>query len=29
MKFLDEYRDPKLAQTLVADIRRHVTRPWV
>jgi len=29
MKFLDEYRDPKLAQALVADIRRHVTRPWV
>ena len=29
MKFLDEYRDPKLAETLVADIRRRVTRPWV
>jgi hydrogenase expression/formation protein HypD len=29
MKFLDEYRDPKLAQALVADIRRRVTRPWV
>lgn len=29
MKFLDEYRDPKLAEALVADIRRRVTRPWV
>lgn len=29
MKFLDEYRDPKLAQALVADIRRRATRPWV
>ena len=29
MKFLDEYRDPKVAETIVADIRRHVTRPWV
>lgn len=29
MKFLDEYRDPQLAQALVADIRRRVTRPWV
>ncbi len=29
MKFLDEYRDERLAQKLVADIRRTVTRPWV
>lgn len=29
MKFLDEYRDPKLAEALVADIRRHVTKHWV
>jgi len=29
MKFLDEYRDPKLAEAVVADIRRRVTRPWV
>lgn len=29
MKFLDEYRDPKLAEAIVADIRRHVTKPWV
>ena len=29
MKFLDEYRDPKLAQAVVAEIRRTVTRPWV
>ncbi|MEO8027096.1 MAG: hydrogenase formation protein HypD, partial [Bryobacteraceae bacterium] len=29
MKYLDEYRDPKLAQGLVAEIRRRVTKPWV
>ena len=29
MKFLDEYRDPKLAKAVVAEIRRAVTRPWV
>ncbi|HTP32012.1 MAG TPA: hydrogenase formation protein HypD [Candidatus Acidoferrales bacterium] len=29
MKFLDEYRDPRLAQSLVAEIRRIATRPWV
>ena len=29
MKHLDEYRDPKLAQAIVAEIRRRVTRPWV
>ncbi len=29
MRFVDEYRDPVLAEKLVADIRRRVTRPWV
>ena len=29
MRFLDEYRDPKLAQAIVADIRRRVTKHWV
>ena len=29
MKFLDEYRDPRLAQSLVEAIRAAVTRPWV
>jgi hydrogenase expression/formation protein HypD len=29
MKFLDEYRDPKVAEAIVADIRRHVSKPWV
>jgi hydrogenase expression/formation protein HypD len=29
MKFLDEYRDPKLAEKLVHEIQRTVTRPWV
>jgi hydrogenase expression/formation protein HypD len=29
MKYIDEYRDPYLARTLVAEIRRRVTRPWV
>lgn len=29
MKYLDEYRDEKLAQSLVAEIKRTVTRPWV
>src|SRR3954468_9206500 len=29
MKFLDEYRDEAVAQTIVAEIRRLVTRPWV
>ena len=29
MRFIDEYRDPKLAQAVVAEIRRRVTRPWV
>jgi hydrogenase expression/formation protein HypD len=29
VKHLDEYRDPKLAPAIVAEIRRLVTRPWV
>jgi len=29
MKFLDEYRDEALAQKVVGEIRRIVTRPWV
>jgi hydrogenase expression/formation protein HypD len=29
MKFIDEYRDPKLARSLVAQIAAAVTRPWV
>ena len=29
MKYLDEYRDLALAEKLVAEIRRIVTRPWV
>src|SRR5450756_1128721 len=29
MKFIDEYRDPKLARALVAEIAATVTRPWV
>jgi hydrogenase expression/formation protein HypD len=29
MKYLDEYRDPKIAQALVQKIRKQVTRPWV
>ena len=28
MKYLDEYRDPELAQRLFAEIRRITTRPW-
>jgi hydrogenase expression/formation protein HypD len=28
MKYLDEYRDPALAERLVRAIRRTVTRPW-
>src|ERR1039458_3362558 len=28
MKYLDEYRDGRLAATLVGEIRRTVTRPW-
>jgi hydrogenase expression/formation protein HypD len=29
MRFIDEYRDPKLARALVAEIAATVTRPWV
>lgn len=29
MKFIDEYRDPKLARALVGEIAAAVTRPWV
>jgi hydrogenase expression/formation protein HypD len=29
MKYVDEYRDHKVAQKLVAEIKRTVTRPWV
>jgi hydrogenase expression/formation protein HypD len=29
MKYLDEFRDRALAQKLLAEIRRTVTRPWV
>jgi hydrogenase expression/formation protein HypD len=29
MKYLDEYRDPRLARALVTQIARRVTRPWV
>ncbi len=28
MKYLDEYRDHRVAQKIVAEIRRTVTRPW-
>ena len=28
MKFLDEFRDPKLAKCLVEAIQKHTTRPW-
>jgi hydrogenase expression/formation protein HypD len=29
MKYLDEYRDAEIAQTLLDEIRRAQTRPWV
>ncbi len=29
MKYLDEYRDARLARALAAEITRHVSRPWV
>lgn len=29
MKFLDEYRDPALAKSILSEIQRLVTRPWV
>src|SRR5262245_22180456 len=28
MKYVDEYRDPRLAERLLDQIRRMVTRPW-
>jgi len=28
MRYLDEYRDPRLSECLLAQIRRTVTRPW-
>ncbi|HYK17200.1 MAG TPA: hydrogenase formation protein HypD, partial [Bryobacteraceae bacterium] len=29
MKYVDEYRDHAVAQKLIAEIKRTVTRPWV
>lgn len=29
MKYIDEYRNPKLAQSIIQEIRRIQTRPWV
>ena len=29
MKYLDEYRNPTVAATLLGEIRRVTTRPWV
>ena len=29
MKYLDEYRDERIARALVADLHHRVTRPWV
>jgi hydrogenase expression/formation protein HypD len=29
LKYIDEYRDERLARTLVVEIARWVTRPWV
>ncbi|MBZ5585645.1 MAG: hydrogenase formation protein HypD [Acidobacteriia bacterium] len=29
MKYIDEYRDPKIAEALVRKLQRQVTRPWV
>src|SRR6266567_5823503 len=29
MKYIDEYRDERLARALAAEIARRVTRPWV
>ena len=29
MRYLDEYRDPRIARALVASLARRVTRPWV
>jgi len=29
MKYLDEYRDDRIAHSLATEIHRQVTRPWV
>lgn len=29
MKYLDEYRDERIARALAAEIKEHTTRPWV
>ena len=29
MKYIDEYRNPKVAEALVQKLARQVTRPWV
>jgi len=29
MRYIDEYRDERIARALVADLARRVTRPWV
>jgi hydrogenase expression/formation protein HypD len=29
VKYVDEYRDPKIALAIAGDIKRKVTRPWV
>lgn len=29
MKYLDEYRDPRLTKAVIEEIRRTITRPWV
>ena len=29
MKYIDEFRDPELAQKSIAEIRRIITQPWV
>ena len=29
MKYLDEYRDERLAAKIIDEIKRTVTRPWV
>jgi hydrogenase expression/formation protein HypD len=29
MKYLDEYRDQRIAQKILAEIRKTITRPWV
>ena len=28
MKYVDEYRDPALAERLVSQLHKTVTRPW-